>query len=202
MSFLSLACRDIFRRNPVRERSSRSLLVRRRSSITGSMRSWSRATRLSTDAHCRTETQSSGNAPKSSPASSRQGAAYALVPGGDVLQRSGRCLSGGGVDLALMQHAVVQAHDLGVPEPLHTLRHPSDLGESGDVLVALPGRHKRKTPLRWTWPARRLHQTPVRRTFLFFLLLGVKQPMASPFPVSCPLVGPSRRVMADGGISL
>lgn len=55
MSFLSLACRDIFRRKPVRERSSRSLLVRRRSRITGSMRSCSRATRLSTDAHCRTQ---------------------------------------------------------------------------------------------------------------------------------------------------
>lgn len=55
MSFLSLACRDIFRRKPVRERSSRSLLVRRRSSITGSMRSCSRATQLSTEAHCRTQ---------------------------------------------------------------------------------------------------------------------------------------------------
>lgn len=42
-----------------------------------------------------------------------------------------------------MQHAVVHAHYLGVPEPLHTLGHPSDLGESGDVLdVALSGRHK------------------------------------------------------------
>lgn len=55
MSFLSLACRDRFRRKPVRERSSRSLLVRRRSSSTGSTRSCSRATRLSTEAHCRTE---------------------------------------------------------------------------------------------------------------------------------------------------
>lgn len=54
MSFLSLACRDIFRRKPVRERSSRSLLVRRRSRMTGSMRSCSIATRLSTEAHCRT----------------------------------------------------------------------------------------------------------------------------------------------------
>lgn len=54
MSFLSLAWRDRFRRKPVRERSSRSLLVRRRSSSTGSMRSCSRDTRLSTEAHCRT----------------------------------------------------------------------------------------------------------------------------------------------------
>lgn len=54
MSFLSLAWRDRFRRKPVRERSSRSLLVRMRSSSTGSMRSCSRATRLSTEAHCRT----------------------------------------------------------------------------------------------------------------------------------------------------
>jgi len=53
MSFLSLAWRDRFRRRPVRERSSRSLLVRRRSSSTGRMRSCSRATRLSTEAHCR-----------------------------------------------------------------------------------------------------------------------------------------------------
>lgn len=40
------------------------------------------------------------------------------------------------------------------------------------------------------------------RTFLDFLLWGLKQPMASPFPESRPLVGPSRRMRADGGISL
>lgn len=57
MSFLFLAWRDRFRRKPVRERSSRSLLVRMRSSTTGSMRSCSNATRLSTEAHYRTKTK-------------------------------------------------------------------------------------------------------------------------------------------------
>lgn len=69
-------------------------------------------------------------------------AAYTLVSGGDVLQSSSGCLAGGGVDLALMQHAVVHAHYLGVPEPLHLLGQPGNLGEGGDVLVvALPGGH-------------------------------------------------------------
>lgn len=57
MSPLSLAWRDRFRRKPVRERSSRSLLVRMRSISTGNMRSCSRATWLRTDAHCSTKRQ-------------------------------------------------------------------------------------------------------------------------------------------------
>lgn len=57
MSPLSSAWRDRFRRRPVRERSSSSLLVRSRSSSTGSKRSCFRATWLSTEAHCRTKRQ-------------------------------------------------------------------------------------------------------------------------------------------------
>lgn len=57
MSFLSLAWRDRFRRRPVRERSSTSLLVRRWSSSTGRTRSCSRATWLSTAAHCTTKSE-------------------------------------------------------------------------------------------------------------------------------------------------
>lgn len=71
---------------------------------------------------------------------SAEEAAHPLVSSGDVLQRSGGCLAGGGVDLTLMQHAVVHPHYLRVPQPLHTPWHPSDLGESGEILVlALSG---------------------------------------------------------------
>lgn len=52
---LFLAWRDKFRSKPVMERSSLSLLVRMLSISTGSMRCCSRATRLSTEAHCGTK---------------------------------------------------------------------------------------------------------------------------------------------------
>lgn len=97
-----------------------------------------------------------------------QEAAYTLVSGGDVLQRSGGRLAGGGVDLALPQHAVVHAHDLGVPEPLHTLGHPRHLGEGGDVLaVALSGRHNAAL-LGWTGRPARATTTPMSESNVRF----------------------------------
>lgn len=67
-------------------------------------------------------------------------AAHPLVSSGHVLQRSSSRLADGGVDLALVQHAVVQPDYLRVPQPLHPLRHPSHLGEGGQILVlALSG---------------------------------------------------------------
>lgn len=67
-------------------------------------------------------------------------AAYPLVSSGDVLQRSSSRLAGGGVDLTLVQQPVVQPDYLRVPQPLHSLRHPSHLGEGGQILVlALSG---------------------------------------------------------------
>lgn len=62
-------------------------------------------------------------------------AAYPLVSSCDVLQRSGGGLAGGEVDLTLLQHTVVHRHYLWVPQPLYTLWHPRDLGESGEILV-------------------------------------------------------------------
>lgn len=78
----------------------------------------------------------------------QQSAAYPLVSGRDVLQRSGSCLAGGGVVLTLVQHTFVQTHHLWVPQPLHALWYPSDLGESGEILVlALPGKGRHREPL-------------------------------------------------------
>lgn len=155
-SFLSLACLDRFRRKPVSERNSRSLLVRcRRSCSTGSMRSCSRATWLSTDAHCRDE-QETGDS-KSAPSVCRRpkrqagAAAHPLVSGRDVLQSSGRRLAGRGVDVALVQHAVVQTDHLGVPQPLHPPGHPGHLAEGGEVLgLALSARHSYSDSMRLT----------------------------------------------------
>lgn len=130
----------------MRERNSRSLLVRSRSSSTGSMRSCSRATWLSTEAHCRTTR--AGIEIKMQSFWFNQNffffvlkeAAHPLVSSSDVLQRSSSRLAGGGVDLTLVQHAVVQPDYLRVPQPLHPLRHPSHLGEGGQILVlALSG---------------------------------------------------------------
>lgn len=61
--------------------------------------------------------------------------AHPLLSGRDVLQSSGRRLSGRGVDVALVQYAVVQTDHLGVPQPLHPPGHPGHLAEGGEVLA-------------------------------------------------------------------
>ena len=62
-------------------------------------------------------------------------AAYPLVSCCSVRQGSGGGLAGRGVDLTVLQHTVVQAHNLGVPQPLQPLWLSGHLGERGQVLV-------------------------------------------------------------------
>lgn len=62
-------------------------------------------------------------------------AAHPLVSGRDVLQSSGRCFAGRGVDVALVQHAVVETEHLRVPQPLHPSGHPGYLAEGGEVVA-------------------------------------------------------------------
>lgn len=135
MSDLSLAWRDRFRSKPVIDRSSRSLLVRSRSISTGSMCSCSRATWLSTSAHCRKEGDNLGVTQTEFPAFTEPGgrAVYPLVSSCDVLQGSGSCLPCSGIDLTFVQHAVIQRHDLRVPQPLCALWHSRNFRESGQV---------------------------------------------------------------------
>ena len=80
-------------------------------------------------------------------------AAYPPVSGGDVLQRSGCGLAGGGVGLALVQHPFVQAQNLRVPQPLHAPGHPRHLGEGGQVLVLTLSGERSETVRRTVWTA-------------------------------------------------
>lgn len=64
-----------------------------------------------------------------------EAAAHPGISGRDVLQSSGRCFAGRGVDVALVQHAVVETDHLGVPQPFHPSGHPGHLAEGGEVLT-------------------------------------------------------------------
>lgn len=90
-----------------------------------------------------------------------------------------------------------------MPQPLHAFRHPGHLGEGGQFLV-LPLRREEEEESGWIDFVSRMELLQLdggELTFLAFLLWGVKQPMASALLGSWPLVGPSRRSNADGGIS-
>ncbi len=60
---------------------------------------------------------------------------YPRVSSCDVLQGSGRSLSRCGVDLAALQHLVIQLHYLRVPEPLDVFGLPWHFCKCGEVLI-------------------------------------------------------------------
>lgn len=58
---------------------------------------------------------------------------HPAVASGDVLQRAGGRLRRVPVELTALEQAVVQAHDLGAPQPLQALGVLGDLGEGERV---------------------------------------------------------------------
>lgn len=78
-------------------------------------------------------------------------ATHSLVSSCDVLHSPGSCFTGGGVNLTLLQHAVVHAYYLRVPQPLCALWNPGNLSECAEILVSgLPGEGTQKKVLTWT----------------------------------------------------
>lgn len=212
MSPLSSAWRDRFRRKPVRERSSRSLLVRSRPRSTDSMRSCFRATWLSTEAHCRTRGQIKYrsnldwcilnaligelvNTPLTllSPAVMFCSAPAAASR---VVELISHCCS-----TWLYTPTICGCHSHSTP--FGTRETSVKVERSWFFLCQGKDDTRRQCWDGCSGPCAQNADGLISRvrTFLAFLLWGVKQPMASPFPESWALVGPSRRIKADGGIS-
>lgn len=126
---------------------------------------------------------------------------YPRVSSCDVLQSSGSGLSRCGVDLAAHQHLLIKLQYLRVPEPLHIFGLPWHFFKCGKVLI-LSLEKKTQCELRLKFENENCICKQLL-TSLAFLLLGVKQPIASPFfEMFWARLGPSSRLSSSGLISV